>query len=54
MNGAVEYKNVWLAKNSTAYELWEKKDFAKLDKHMKELDNKEKELIRRYEPKEPK
>jgi len=48
MKNAVEYKGIWLARNSESYEMWEKKDFAKLDKHMKELDVKEKELQKRY------
>jgi hypothetical protein len=47
----MNYKGIWLAKNSEAYSIWEKKDFAKLDKHLKDLDTKEKELVRRYEPK---
>jgi hypothetical protein len=48
----VEYKGCWLAKNSVAYELWAKNEIAKLDKHMKELDRNNEELIKRYQPKE--
>ena len=48
----VEYKGVWLARNSRAYELWEKKDFKALDKHMKEVDQREKDLLARYSTKE--
>lgn len=52
----VVYRGIILARNSDAYKLWEdmKKDpklQAKLDKHMKELDNKTKELYDRYQPK---
>jgi len=48
----IEYKGCLLAKNSVAYGFWEKKEFDKLDKHMKELDRNRDELIKRYEPKE--
>ena len=51
MKNAVEYKGWQLAKNSESYELWEKKDFSKLDKHLKALDVKEKELQNRYKSK---
>lgn len=44
----VEYKGVLLAKNSEAYAMWEKKDFKRLDQHMKELDQKAKDLLTRY------
>ena len=54
MNNAVLYKGVWLAKGSDARELHDKGDFQKLDKHMKALDQKEKDLIDRYTPKEKK
>lgn len=46
----VYYKGLWLAKNSDAYKLWESKDFQKLDKHLKELDNKEQEFLKRIKP----
>lgn len=48
----VEYKGVLLARNSEAYELWEKKDFKKLEQHMKELDQRHKDLLERYSKKE--
>lgn len=44
----VEYKGIVLAKNSEAYALWEKKEFKKLDQHMKMLEQKEQDLIERY------
>ena len=44
----VKYKDVWLAKNSDAYAMWEKKDFKQLDQHLKALDQKEKDLLKRY------
>lgn len=53
----VVYKGTILAKNSEAYELWDiwqksKSDRNqhqnKLDKHLKELDTKAKELMERY------
>lgn len=40
----VVYKNVIIAQNSEAYELYEKKDFKKLEAHLKELDIKWKRL----------
>jgi hypothetical protein len=50
-----KYRDSYLAKNSTAYELytqWKKsgdnKDRAKLDHHMKVLDNQATELMKRY------
>lgn len=48
----VEYKGVWLARNSKAYELWANKDFKELDKHIKEVDRREKELLARYSTKD--
>jgi len=54
MKDAVFYKGVWLAKNSEAKELYDKQEFQKLDKLMKEVDTAAKELMRRYEPKVPK
>ncbi len=47
----VEYKGSWLAKNSDAYALWEKKDFKKLDQHMKEVEQRAKDLLTRYKQK---
>lgn len=53
MKNAVQYKGVWLMPGSQAYTLFEnmKKDpklQKKLDQHMKELDQKEKDLRDRY------
>lgn len=45
----IVYRGVILAKNSEAHDLYEKKEFAKLDKLMKEVDQKGKDLIQRYE-----
>lgn len=54
MANHVTYKDGLLAKNSEAYKLWEKKEFKALDKHLKELEVKNSELMKRYTPKEPK
>lgn len=63
MNNSVKYRNVLLMKNSTAYELWEAwqketKDRnaaqKKLDSHMKQLDQNELDLIKRYDTAQPK
>lgn len=48
-NRTVTYKNTLLAKNSEAYKLWEDVEFAKLDKHLKQLDKNQQELLKRYE-----
>ena len=53
MKNAVQYKGVWLMSCSQAYTLFEnmKKDpklQKKLEQHMKELDQKEKDLRDRY------
>lgn len=49
----VEYKGVMLAPNSQAYELYQeakkKGDYKALDKHMKQLEQNERDLIKRYE-----
>jgi hypothetical protein len=50
MKNAVLYKDIWLARNSEAYHMWDTKDFGKLDKHLKELDTKGKELMNKYPP----
>lgn len=42
------YKNIWLTKNSEAYELHQKGEFVKLDKLLKETAKKHKELLERY------
>lgn len=47
--GAVQYKGVWLAPGSHAFQLYKDKKFKELDQHNKALDEKERELIRRYE-----
>jgi hypothetical protein len=54
MKNAVKYKDWLLAKNSESYVMWEKKEFLALDKHLKMLNVKEKELMERYGPKVPK
>lgn len=41
---AVKYKGVWLAPGSDAIELHLMKDFTKLDKHLKELDDAKRKL----------
>lgn len=61
MNDKVVYKGIWLAKGSTALELWEnwqkeKKDRnaaqKKLDQHMKEVEQRDKDLLTRYASKD--
>jgi len=47
----VWYKTTWLSKNSDAYKLWENKEFAKLDKHLKQLVKNAEELIAHYDKK---
>lgn len=52
MRGAVFYRNTWLMPNSEAYALYhskEEKARSKLDKHLKDLDAKQKELLQRYD-----
>lgn len=49
MKNAVLYKGVWLAKTSMAYALYDAKSFEALDKHLKQLDQNERELLKRYE-----
>lgn len=52
MNKAVEYYGTLLMPGSEAYELYHSKDEdarKKLDKHMKEVAQRAKELIKRYE-----
>lgn len=48
MNNAVNYRGMWLAKNSDAYKLWELKEFKKLDAHLKEVEQRAKDLMQRY------
>lgn len=52
MNKGIDYHGVLLMPGSEAYELYhskEKDNLKKLDKHMKELEQKNKDLIKRYE-----
>lgn len=49
MKNAVLYKNVWLARNSLAWELYMNENYPALDKHLKQLDTNERELLKRYE-----
>jgi hypothetical protein len=44
----IKYKDGWIAKGSQAYELYEKKEFDKLDAHIKKLQQKELDLINKY------
>ena len=37
MNNAVKYKDLWFARNSQAYSLYEAKEFVKLDKLIAEV-----------------
>lgn len=47
----VKYRNTWLARNSDAYNMWERKDFKALDQHLKTLDKNEADLLARYKEK---
>lgn len=49
MKNFVEYKGFWIAKTSQAFKYWEEKNFKSLDAHIKLLDKKEQELVKRYE-----
>ena len=40
MSNSANYKGETLMKNSEAYSLWEKKEYAKLDQHLKEVNQK--------------
>ncbi len=44
-----KYKKYILAKTSQAYALHEAGEFEKLDKHLKQLELNERELLKRYE-----
>ena len=53
MNNFVKYKTHVLAKNSTAYELWQtyqkshdRRDQAKLDQHLKDVERRAQELLK--------
>ena len=54
MSATLWFYQLGLTCNSEAYELWSKKEFNKLDQHLKALEVKNQELMRRYEPKEKK
>lgn len=45
----IEYKGVFLAKNSDAYKLWLEKDFKKLDEHIERLQREAKKRGDYYE-----
>lgn len=47
--GAVEYKGVWLAPGSLAHQLYMDKKLKELDQHNKALDQKERELLEKYQ-----
>jgi hypothetical protein len=47
----IKYKDGWIAKGSFAYEMYEKKQFEQLDKHIKMLQQKEENLIKKGLPK---
>ena len=53
MNNFVKYKTHVLAKNSTAYELWQtyqksgdRRDQQKLDQHLKDVERRAQELVK--------
>lgn len=51
MNNAVFYKGTWLVRNSKAYELYHDKNDKNhkvLDKHLKEVETRHQELLKRY------
>jgi hypothetical protein len=51
MNNAVWYKDSWLMRNSWAYALYHDKNdigHKMLDKHLKEVKQKQKDLVDRY------
>lgn len=47
MRNAVNYKGMWLVKNSTAYALHEAGDFKKLDQHLKKVQAEYDALLRK-------
>lgn len=49
MSSQIEWAGRLIAKNSQAYKLWEERKFKELAVHMKQLDQKEKDLIKHYE-----
>lgn len=48
MKNYVKYKDWLLAKKSEAYELYASGELQKLDKHLKQLETNERELLKRY------
>lgn len=40
------YKGMLLHRNSKAYELWSEKDFKKLDQHLKEVEQRHRDLLK--------
>ena len=49
MKNAVLYKGIWLCKGSHSKALHDEGKLEALDKHLKQLDQNERELIKRYE-----
>lgn len=47
---AVQYKGIWLAPNSQAFQLYQDKKFKELDIHMKEVDERERKLLASDKP----
>ena len=48
MSPNVHYKGESIGKGSEAYDMWAAKDFKRLDRHLRELDEKEEALRKRY------
>ncbi len=46
---AVKYKDTWLMPGSKAWGLYMDDNLPALDKHLKQLDQNERELLKRYE-----
>lgn len=44
-----QYKGLWLKRGSRSYELFEAGELKILDQHLKEVAQKEKELLKRYD-----
>lgn len=42
---AVQYKGIWLAPNSQAFQLHTEKKFKELDQHMKEVDERDRKIL---------
>lgn len=45
----VRYKNIGLAKGSVARDLFDRAEFTLLDKHLKQLDQNERDLLKKYD-----